>query len=675
MRCLALAAVALWLAPVVALGQGADPAGDESDSGLQLIAPDPLAPPPPRERAVDEMVVTAQKRVENIQDVPISITALDAEFLENSGTTNLLEVGQFLPNVSLNQVTDSRSSAIRIRGIGNDGVNAGIDPAVGVFLDGIYQGRTGLTSSLDLADIERMEVLRGPQGTLYGKNTAAGAINVVTKKPVLNEWDAFLEGTVGNFFAREVRGTINVPLMEDRIATRLTGYWVQRDGFDKNFFNGDRRNDADRNGVRLRTLFNITDDLELLVWGDYSTEQNTCCVADIVTYSGPPALDVRFRDLAASTGRPLPRLDTFDRRVDANEQSTNDIQLLGGAAELNYDTIGDHVLTLLGGYRRFEARSLLDGDFSGYDAVIQDIDEVFQQYSAELRLTSPPSDTFEYVAGLYFYYHEYDLVRQTGIGPEWLDVSGLGPAIRSQGGADANGDVNNFSTNLYETFSYAFFGQGTYSILENLKLTVGLRGTYEVKTRQGSQVAGFTLIDQGVFGPDRNLDEELNVANFSPMGVLQYFPTDDSMVFVRFARGFKSGGFNELRTVGAVQTQFDDEEATDLEAGFRTTWLDQMVTLNTTFFHTWYDEFQAQTFDGVTPSITNAGSLRSYGVEGDLLVVPHESIQLGLGVGWNPTVFEEFPNATCTSRQIARVGPTASRISPAARSTMPPSGA
>lgn len=600
--------------------------------------------------AVDEVVVTAQKRAQDVQDVPISITAITDDFLEDSGATSLLEIGRFAPNVSLNQLTDSRSTAIRIRGIGSDGTNAGIDPAVGVFVDGIYQGRTGLAASLDLADIERIEVLRGPQGTLYGKNTAAGAISIVSKRPQLGEWTALLENTYGSYEDIQVRGTVNVPVVSDRIATRLTGYWLQRDGFDTNRFDGGDRNDADRNGVRSRTLFQLSDDLELLVWGDYGTEQTNCCVSDISRYTGPPSLDVRFSDLAASTGRPLPHLDQFDRLVDANEPSSNDTQVYGAATELNW-TVRDHVVTSLNGYRHFTSDSLLDGDFSSYDAVIQRTDEEFEQWSSELRLTSPSGERLEYVLGLYFYYQKDDTEGQTGIGPEWLDASALGPIIRFQGGADANGDVSNFDTNTHETESYAAFSQTTYSLLDSVSLTAGLRATYESKSRVGSQLAGFTAVDAGPFGPDLYADEGFSVFNLSPMGAVRWFPTPDTMAFASVARGFKSGGFNQLRTAGGMNTEFDDESATDFEVGVRSTWLDRMITLNATAFYTLYDDFQAQAFDGSSFSVTNAGSLRSWGAEVDGLVAPHPSVFLGFGVGYNPTEYESFDASPCTADQ------------------------
>jgi len=622
--------------------------GDDAalDVELELTGPARAAKP----KAVDEVVVTAQKREQAVQDVPISITALTDQFLRETGTNSLLDIGRFTPNVTLNQTTDSRSTVIRIRGIGSSSNNAGIDPAVGVFLDGIYQGRTGLASGVDLADVERIEVLRGPQGTLFGKNTAAGAIAVVTKRPVVNEWDAFLESIYGSYNDAQVRGTVNIPLLEDRIAARLTGYWVQHDPYDENTFDGTGRNDADRNGARLRTLFNLTDDLELLVWADYATEQSTCCVPDISGYTGPPSLDVRFPDLARQTGRPLPPLDPFDRMLEANEDTKNSTQTLGVATELNWN-VRDHTLTWLSAYREFDSSSVLDGDFSGYDAVIQKTEEQFHQWSSELRLASPSGERLEWVSGLFFYYQQDNTQGQTGIGPEWIETSSLGPVINSEGGADENGDISNVDTNTHETWSYAAFGQGTYALLDDLSLTVGLRGTYEQKARVGSQIAGFTAVDAGPFGPDRFADERFSVFDLSPMASLQWYTTPDSMVFVRFARGFKSGGFNQLRTTGGTDTQFGDEVATDVEIGFRSTWFDQMVTLNATAFHTWYDEFQAQAFNGSAFSVTNAGNLRSYGFETDGLLVPHPSLQLGYGIGFNPTRYESFANSPCTAEQ------------------------
>jgi len=618
----------------------------ENEVELDLQGPARAVKP----EAVEEVVVTAQKRAQDVQDVPISVTALTNDFIQQTGSTSLLQLGRFVPNLSLNQVTDSRSTVIRIRGIGSASSNAGIDPAVGVFLDGIYQGRTGLASSLDLADVERVEVLRGPQGTLFGKNTAAGAISIVTKRPKLNERDAFFETVLGTYADHQIRGTVNIPVVEDRLAVRLTGYWVRGGPFDETWSDGSGRNDTGRSGARLKVLYAPTDDLELLVWADYGTENTACCAPDISSYEGPPNLDVRFRDLARVTGRPLPPLDPFDRMVDANESTTNSTRTISVSSQLDW-TVRDHVVTWLSGFRRFDSLSLLDGDFSAYDAVISQTDEQFAQASSELRLTSPSGKRLEWVAGLFFYYQNDDTLGQTGIGPDFLAASALGPIIRSQGGADENGVVSNFDTNTHQTWSYAAFGQATYSLLDSLSLTIGVRLSYERKARVGSQLAGFTAVDAGPFGPDRFADEDFTIFNTSPMASLQWFPTGDIMGFLRVARGFKSGGFNQLRTTGGVDTQFGDEAATDIEAGVRTTWLERMLTLNATAFSTWYNDFQAQAFNGSSFAVTNAGSLRSWGFEADGLVVPHPTTQIGLALGFNPTEYLEFDSAPCTAPQ------------------------
>jgi len=626
-----------------------------------------------RAQSIEEIVVTAQKREQNIQDVPISMTALTSDFILDAGLTRFDALGQFAPNLSINSVGDTRGTAIRIRGIGSDQTNAGIDSSVGVFIDGIYQGRTGLAATSDLVDIERIEVLRGPQGTLYGKNTAAGAINVWSKKPSLEGYEGLVEASYGNYNLRELRGSINAPLVEDLVAARLTGYIGRRDYFDE-VVGGGGRNDSDRNGARLRTLLTPTDDFELIVSADYATSQSACCAFDIVTFDGPPNLDVTFGtyppppgfvigSLAESTGRPLPKADPFDRVLDANEATTDDTQSWGVSIEGNYD-LAEHTVKLLAAHRRFKSISLLDGDFSSYDAVFLSTDEKFKQWSTELQLISPTGERLEYVLGLYFYYSKDDTKGKLGIGPEWIAASPiLGPPIGL--GADENGDAFNKDTNAHETWSYAFFGQSTYDITDSWSATIGLRGTYERKKRVGSQIATFEA-DAGPFGPPRYYDQHFGVFDASPLGVLEFHPTDDAMLFGKIAQGFKSGGYNQQRTTGGGNTKFDDEKATDFEVGARTSWFDRMLNANATFFYTLYDDFQAQAFDGSGFIVDNAGSLTSYGVEADVFAVPHEAWQIGGSIGWNVAEYDDFDNAACTAEQsfTARLNTPGGNLAP-----------
>lgn len=644
---------------------GTDPIPADEPRSFDEPPPGIVVVPPTKSTSagipVEELVVTAQKRAQDIQDVPISMTALTSQFIEDSGLTSVLDMSQYIPNVQINSVTDSRSTAIRIRGIGSDGNNAGIDSSVGVFIDGVFMGRSGASAITDLIDTERIEVLRGPQGTLYGKNTAAGAINVVSKKPVMDVWEGLIEGQLGNYQNRQIRGAFNIPAIEDFAAFRLSGYYVDRGPFDE-FLTGGGVNDTNRAGVRLRGLFNLTEDLELLVWADYGREDNKCCVADIITYDGFPNLDVVFSEqfaqgidgigsLEEATGRRLPTADPFDRMVDGSQDPVNQVDIWGVAGEMNYD-IEDYVVTWLNAYRQFNSYSELDGDFSQYNAVFQTTNERFEQFSSELRLTSPYGENLEYVLGLFFYYSQDRTRGETGIAEDYFLASNtLRNTFLALGDPDGDGQVSNVDSNVHKTWSYAFFGQGSYHINDQWDITIGLRGTYEVKSRSGSQLSGFTAVDAGPFGPDRYADESLSVFNLSPMGALQYYPTEDSMVFLKAARGFKSGGFNQLRTTGGLNTQFDDEKATDAEIGFRTAWYDRMITVNGTFFYTWYDDFQSQQFDGNSFTVTNAGNLETYGFETDVLFIPHPMFLGGFAAGYNHARYTDFDGAPCTSEQ------------------------
>ncbi len=607
---------------------------------------------------LEEIVVTAQKREQSIQEVPISMTALTSDFVLDSGLTSFGGIQQYAPNVSINPVTDTRSTALRIRGIGSDQTNAGIDSSVGVFIDGIYQGRTGLAASAGLLDIERIEVLRGPQGTLFGKNTAAGAFNITTKKPDFDGPGSMIELVYGSYNQREIRGWINLPVVEDRIATRLAGYVTRRDFFDDNL-SGNGRNDGDSNGFRSHTKFLLSDDLDLLVSADYGTNQDQCCVPDIVDYGGPPNLDTTFGrfnspdgpfgSLAESTGRPLPtKVDPFDRTVDANTEAINSTSLWGVTLDLNYD-LNDYGIRWLTAHRRFDSLSQFDGDFSGYNAVLLRTDEKFLQWSSELQLISPSGEDLEYVLGAYFYYQKDHTEGKLAVLPDWIAASPvIGPSLAATA---VDGEAFNLDTNTHKTWSYALFGQGTYHFSEQWSVIAGLRATFEKKKRVGSQISTLKF-DAGPFGPDQHYNEDpRQVWNFSPMVVLNYAPTEDSMIFGKFARGFKSGGFNQQRVPTGVSTEFNDEEATDFELGVRTTWLDQALTANVTGFYTIYDEFQAQAFNGSALTVTNAGKLTSYGLEADFLAAPHETTTIGGSLGWNVADYNDFVNSPCTAEQ------------------------
>jgi iron complex outermembrane receptor protein len=602
----------------------------------------PVSPPTlPADEDVETITVTATKRAENLQEVPISITAIGGQEVRDAGITEFRQLQAFVPNLQIRPVTDSRSTSVRIRGIGSVGNNAGIDPSVGIFIDGVYQGRTGMSVG-DLLDIQRIEVLRGPQGTLYGKNTAAGAINVLTRSPVYH-YETFLEGVVGNYDDLQLRGSVNAPLVDDRVAVRLSGYKIRRDGFDRNRFDGQRVNDADQYGVRGKLLWDATSALSFELVGDFSEQNTRSFVADVIDYkaAGPSLTDIPFGALATTAGIPLPPADPFDQIVDVNIQPANVVRV-GGVALDSRIALGDHELRWLNAWRTYFTDSRFDGDFSRYDAVLafQDVD--LDQFSSELTLVSPDGGRLTYQTGLFLYYMTM----------ETLDRNGWEQGLVAVGSPLFATPTRNVNQNEHDTLSAAAYGEATLGLLDRLDLVGGLRVTYERKTRVGVSVTSPpTVLDAApILGPNLFRNEERSVTNVQGRVVLRYSPTDETMVYASFANGFKSGGFNQLRVSPTASSEFDDESSLTYELGVRTQWWNRRLTFNVTAYFTDYDDFQAQSFDGASITVRNAGRLFSYGFESDLLWRPAraEGLALGLQVGLNIAEYDSFLGAEAT---------------------------
>ena len=250
--------------------------------------PDPLA--------LEEVIVTANRRQQSIQEVPMSVTAFTGQFFKDSGVTNLAGLEQYTPSLKITEGTDSNSTSIRIRGIGSVGTNVGIDPSVGLFIDGVYQGRAGMSIG-DLIDIERVEILRGPQGTLYGKNTAAGAISIITKAPSPDALESEIQLTYNTDQRAEVHAMVNVPFGDTGNAMRLTGFAVNGDHLYESTYTGQGLNDANKWGLKARTLFDTGAKsegdgfCEFLFTFDYMKEDTNCCGLAILDYEGLSTLN------------------------------------------------------------------------------------------------------------------------------------------------------------------------------------------------------------------------------------------------------------------------------------------------------------------------------------------------------------------------------------------------
>jgi iron complex outermembrane receptor protein len=625
---------------------------------------------------LEEVVVTANRREQSMQEVPMSVSAFTSDFFKDTGVKNLSDLEQYTPSLKITPGTDSSAVSIRIRGIGSIGSNVGIDPSVGMFIDGVYQGRAGMSVG-DLVDIERVEVLRGPQGTLYGKNTAAGAISILTMKPS-TEYEGEVELTYNSEERAEIHAMVNVPFGDTGHAMRLTGYAVDGDHIYENQYTGEGVNDASKWGLKSRLLFDTESAMEgdgfgeFLITLDYAKEDNDCCGLAVLEYDGFSTLNApstnnpsqEFQEVLGlnaggeniyaytafedSEGFSPPKTDPFDEdNYWFDAPVTNKIEVGGVAAEWNKDIWNDNTLTFINAWRHFESDNARDGDMTAYDAVIGTDSVDFDQYSSELRITSVGGETFDYQGGLYYYYSELDNVGTFAMSKNLIDnVSLLSPFF-------PNGTLNT-DTNNYETTSFAVFGQVVWNITEEFSATLGLRYTNEEKSREGSQLTDppSEFLDiPPVAGPDVFYDDTRSDSNVSPAFNLRYFITPEIMTYASVSRGFKSGGFNQRREVEGSNGEFDEETATNYEIGWKGSTDDRRLQLNGTFYYVKYDDFQSQNFDGTTLSVKNAGSMESYGTELELIFVPAADMTASTAVGYNKAEYEEFENATCTVNQ------------------------
>ena len=618
--------------------------------------------------ALEEIIVTANRHEQNLQEVAMSVTAFTADFFQDTGITDLAGLEQYTPNLKITPGADSRSTSIRIRGIGSVGSNSGIDPSVGMFIDGVYQGRAGMSIG-DLIDIERVEILRGPQGTLYGKNTAAGAISIITLRPAA-EFEGQAEVTYASDNRKEFRGMVNLPLGNSGDAVRLTGFTVNSDHLYDNTFTGEGLNDANKWGVKSRFLFDTQNAGEWLITLDYSKEDTDCCGFAAISYDGFSTLNapvtnnpsaafqeqlglnaagnpilqyVAFED---SEGFSPPRANPFSDDYWFNGETSNKVTVGGVALEWNYDLENESTLTLINAWRNYTSDSSYDGDFTAYDAVLGSTDVELDQYSSELRYHANSGESFEKQLGLYAYYSEFESLGTFNM--QVPLVTNIGLSLFYPEGS------LNIDDNLYTTTSMAAFGQVIWNVSEKFSATLGLRYTYEKKERDGSQITeglnpGFPAIDiPPVAGPDVFYDDKRSDSDISPALNLRYFINQDVMAYASVSRGFKSGGFNQRREVVGSNGEFDEEIATNYELGWKGTWLDRRLQVNGTVYFIHYDDFQSQGFDGSSIKVTNAGVLQSWGTEIEVTYLHAENLLLGTSIGYTKAEYDEFENGQCT---------------------------
>lgn len=585
---------------------------------------------------VEEIVVTAQRREEELIDVPIAITAIGANEIQNITAGYMTDVGIKAPNVIMDQ--SSIAPRISIRGVtSQSNINAGFPPAIGVYVDEVYQGRDPTFNTI-LSDVERIEILRGPQGTLYGKNTIGGAINIITQQPT-EEFEASGDLTVGNYGLLQARVSMGGAIVPDRLSARLSLAHRERDGYLQNTTTGEDLNDINADGGRLVLAANLAPNLTARFSTDHFYEDGTSALE-----TGPAVLNAAVTILST-----IPAQDANDNTVQLDGDEFAERELHGYSARFDYD-FGWATLTSITAYRNYESNFGDDSDGLPINAFNVGREENAENFSQEVRLTSNGDGALSWILGGYFYNENIENNRRIQLGPAFpYLLAGNNAAIFYPTYAGEAGRTES----TIESLSWALFGSLTYDITADLHLSGGLRYTDEQKdfsyiqyyTQQYLAGPGPSVIPNfAVNIPRRN--ESYDDGQFTGDISLSYDISDDQMVFARFSRGYKAGGF-QTDVISPpfdplAQFGFDPETVNNYEIGFKSYWFGRRLELNLAAFHMDWSDKQEQVFTGLSFIIDNAASAVSEGVELEFAARPIEGLTLDGNFAYLDAHYEEF---------------------------------
>jgi iron complex outermembrane receptor protein len=595
--------------------------------------------------AVEELVVSAQKRAENIQDVPLSIMAVGEKAIEAKGIQDATNLERVVPNLRFDSIAQTSGISIRIRGFGTSS-NAAIDPSVAPYIDGVYMPRPGAILSSFL-DVDSVEVLRGPQGTLFGRNATVGAVSLHTNAPSTSGFQAKIAGQAANYGTYQGEGVINLPL-SDHFAVRVAGLANTTDGYVKNRLDGKTYGAGDSVEGRLSAKWTPTDALTWIVRADYAHTGGDGVHLNQVDTSTATAAQ-----LAAYTARlgGNPSTLSYPPSFTANNLFKNDNlsdRQWGVASDLSWGVGRGYTLRLIDSYRDWKNLQS-DGDviFTPLDLLTRDSSYASQAQSHELQLISPKGallgGKLDFVAGLYYFGEDYHIAEQFNLGSQYCSFVIGAAAPKLVGVCNAFPKAGAANGVFQQTAkSYAAYAQATYAVTDTVNLIVGARGTHDDKT--GSFVE--TLANPTA-APIRGAENTPNLSfkDTQPNWrvSLNWRITPDVMTFATYSTGYKSGGLNSAGGAQALGQKrlFNSETSKDWEAGFKSTWLDHRLLLNLTAYRTDLDQFQDRSFDGVSFIVRNAGSVRAQGVEIEGQFRPERHVSIDFGTSYLDSKFTD----------------------------------
>ena len=616
---------------------------------------------PSADSAVEKIViVSATRRAENIQTVPISLTVVDGDYMARSGINNLEDLSTHVPNFNMSTSSQVTNTRLIIRGVGSVG-NTAVEGSVGVFIDGVYYPRPGSIIN-NLLDINTVEVLRGPQGTLFGRNTPMGALNITTNDPT-DDFRAKTHVSYGNYNDVNIGTTLSGGL-SDTIYGLASVNYSDRDGYGYNELTNKEIGDVEDLSFRGKLLFDISDSVEAKLTVDFAEVNHTGTIVELLPETNSPrfiATTQALYGVPAGSGD-----DPYDQVVNqVNDDKATDSQW-GVTAQFKFD-LSDFELKSITAIRNWENDYQDEATLRiAADLVPRNSFYTNDTLSQEFQILSPESDTFDYVAGLFYYKEDFDIDTFFDAGADYcsptvfgivrgqLIAAGLAPAAATttalaQANACAGFAQDKFVTSQFkqELESLAVFAQGTFHINDRLDTTIGLRWTNDEKTGSFEQQLNnpFASIFRS---PESTTDLKVDEKKVTWLANVRYQFNDDVMGFLTRSTGFKSGGFNSQGTLEGLgdRRTFDNETTENTEIGLKSSFFDNALTANVTLYQTDIKDFQSRSFDGLSFITTNAGELRQKGIEIDFKYTPTDNLHFSGGLGTLDSEFLNYPNGS-----------------------------
>ena len=621
---------------------------------------------PADDEAPGEIVVTAQKRSESLQSVPVAVSVLSGEDLADASRPSIESAAQMVPSLNFLKSGTTINQSIFLRGVGTATFSIAAEPSVSTVVDGVVYARSGEAFS-DMVDVSQIEVLRGPQGTLFGKNASAGVINITTQMPK-HKFGGTLEASYFERNEFRLKGSVNLPLGQD-LAARVTGFYGEYDGNIRNRTTSEYVNGYKHWGVRGQMLYEPSDNLRVYVAADYYKNDDDCC-ADIIataplTGAGVPTTSLAFTVLP-------PQLGPDTREVAQNLVTATKEEGWGVSGQIDLG-LGSHTLTSITAYRGWDNTEIRDGDwlpmaYVGFAQLHDFGPQSSTTFSQEVRLTSPSDQTLSYVIGAYYSKADTERTFTRSVTQCTAAVGAPSGVLIPCGSVNANPSTFPTGTaNFGSTFdNFAVFGQATLKIGDKARLIGGLRYSNDklsVTLKRNSPLTGPGIqgnFDQGVYNEyirliglgtapatavaaavpfSNGVPYRTNTSNdnFSGKAALQYDFSDDVMGYVSYARGYKGPAYNIFFNLTGTGTNVIEPETSDsIEVGLKNTLMDGKLTLNIAAFYAKYKNFQANNPDIVSGVVvtrfTNAGSISTTGIEADLSFRPSRNTTFNAGI-------------------------------------------